>query len=284
MYLVYMLIAGWLFFIFCYLNNNLLTVSKYKVCINDINPFRIVQISDLHGKQFGRENRILFKRIKSLNPDIICITGDLLDSRGDNFKETLGFAAKLQELCPVVYIFGNHENRGVLKAAVRTVLSENGVPVLANDIFETDIKGNHLVFLGLNEGLGTEKSYYKKRRKGDFIYKDNSAYFHLMDNCSGMKIVLSHFPETFDTQYGYSYKYYNYDLQLSGHAHGGQFIFPLFGGVYAPGQGIRPRFYKGLYGSRPYLVVSRGLGSSSFPLRLFNPPDIVVVDVEKEKI
>jgi len=92
-------------------------------------------------------------------------------------------------------------------------------------------------------------------------------------------IVLSHFPENFEGIPELNYKQYDFDLQLSGHAHGGQWI--IFKPLFSPGQGVLPKYARGTFGNRPRLIISRGLGNSEFPLRLFNHPEIIVVDVKK---
>ena len=141
------------------------------------------------------------------------------------------------------------------------------------------IKDNIINILGLVE---------KRVDKGEMFYsKINSRYeienvdslFRKLENLIGIKIVLSHYPENYEYVGGYSYSKYNFDIMFSGHAHGGQFILPGLGGVFAPGQGLFPKYYKGIYGKKNKLVVSRGLGNSGFPLRLFNRPDLVIVDI-----
>lgn len=97
----------------------------------------------------------------------------------------------------------------------------------------------------------------------------------------GIKIVLSHYPENFKAIGDKSYYKYKFDLMFSGHAHGGQFRIPLIGGLYAPAQGIFPKYTAGIHkGIKNNLIISRGLGNSGFPLRLFNKPEIVVVTIE----
>ena len=80
-----------------------------------------------------------------------------------------------------------------------------------------------------------------------------------------------------------NYSQYDFDLQLSGHAHGGQWIMPFIGPLFSPGQGVLPKYARGTFGERPKLIVSRGLGNSEFPLRLFNHPEIIVVNIEQNK-
>ncbi|MGN0529443.1 MAG: phosphoesterase, partial [Eubacterium sp.] len=114
---------------------------------------------------------------------------------------------------------------------------------------------------------------------GTFEYRDMSGYFDKLSQAQGFKIVLSHFPENFEKINELYYKQYDFDLQLSGHAHGGQFILPIVGPVFSPGQGVFPKYARGSFGERPMLIVSRGLGNAEFPFRLFNHPEINVITV-----
>lgn len=263
---------------FCYYSNNHLEVTSYNVKLGINEPLKIVHLSDLHSKQFGEGNCRLYNKIKALNPDIIVFTGDLIDDSAKRIDETTAFVAGLTRLCPVFYIYGNHEHRTAYFDYIGKQLENGGVYVLKNSFKEIDVKNSHIVFLGLDENQASKENY-KERRRGTFVYTDNEEYFNELKGRKGIKIVLSHFPENFDSSAGYRYKKYDFDIQFSGHAHGGQFRLPFFGGVFAPGQGIHPRFYQGLHGGRPYMIVSRGLGNSGFPLRLFNRPNIVVANI-----
>ncbi|MDE6125316.1 MAG: phosphoesterase, partial [Eubacterium sp.] len=113
------------------------------------------------------------------------------------------------------------------------------------------------------------------------VYKDMTPYFNKLNNCKGFKFVLSHFPENFEYVKENNYSQYDFDIQLSGHAHGGQFILPLIGPVFSPGQGFFPKYAKGSVGERPKLIISRGLGNAEFPLRLFNHPEINIINLKK---
>ena len=122
---------------------------------------------------------------------------------------------------------------------------------------------------------------YRERRKGDYEYKNMSPYFTKLSLISGFKLVLSHFPENFEGVEQLNYSKYDFDLMLAGHAHGGQFILPVIGPVYCPGQGFHPKYARGSFGNRPRLIISRGLGNSEFPFRLFNHPEINVITISR---
>ena len=108
-----------------------------------------------------------------------------------------------------------------------------------------------------------------------------SPYFKRLNKLGGYKIVLSHYPENFEGVKEMNYSQYDFDLQLSGHAHGGQFCLPFIGPVFSPGQGLFPKYAKGSFGDRPKLIVSRGLGNAEFPFRLFNHPEINVININQ---
>ena len=212
-------------------------------------------------------------------PDIIVATGDLIDSNMKRINEIIEFCSRLNKKIPVYYILGNNEMRCSRVKEIVEKLKEKNINVLENEISKIKIKGNIINILGLAE---------KRVDKGEMFYsKVNSRYkvenvevlFKRLEKLEGIKIVLSHYPENFESVGNYSYNKYNFDIMFSGHAHGGQFILPVLGGIFAPGQGLFPKYYKGVYGEKNKLVVSRGLGNSGFPLRLFNRPDIVVVDI-----
>lgn len=264
---------------FCYYSNSYVMTTCYKITLNVKSSFRIIHLSDLHSKQYGKCNGRLYRKIQALHPDIIVFTGDLIDDTSKNMEITLDFMGTLADICPVYYIFGNHEHRTEHLEHIAHRLESAGIHVLQNEIERTRVKGNKVAILGLDENQASKKNY-RERRKGTFIYDDNSAYFRELETCEGIKIVLSHYPENFDSEKGYSYKRYNYDVQFSGHAHGGQFRLPFFGGVFSPGQGIHPKYYYGIHGDRPFMIISRGLGNSGFPLRLFNNPHIIVADID----
>ncbi|WP_297713083.1 metallophosphoesterase [Clostridium sp.] len=264
---------------FCYYQNNKISITNLKINLKVNNKIRIVQISDLHSKEFGKNNSILYKIIMEQKPDIIVATGDLIDSNMKRINKIIEFCSRLNKKVPVYYILGNNEIRCSRLNEIIEKLKEKNINVLENEIATIKIKDNTINILGLAE---------KRVDKGKMFYsKINSRYevdnadslFRKLEKLIGVKIILSHYPENYEYVGKYSYSKYNFDIMFSGHAHGGQFILPGIGGIFAPGQGLFPKYYKGIYGEKSKLVVSRGLGNSGFPLRLFNRPDLVVVDL-----
>lgn len=263
--------------VFLYLQNNIIDITKYNLKYDKADePIRIVQLSDLHSKPFKK----VLKKIDEIKPDIICITGDYINDREKNKKKMLKYAKALVARAKVYYITGNHERRLENFGELMDELAEVGFIVLLNRVSIYNDKGFEIDFLGLDENQANFDDY-KARKKGTFEYKDMSPYFKQLDELGGYKIVLSHFPENFEGVKEMNYSQYDFDLQLSGHAHGGQFCLPFIGPVYSPGQGLKPKYAKGSFGNRPKLIVSRGLGNAEFPFRLFNHPEINVINITK---
>jgi predicted MPP superfamily phosphohydrolase len=258
--------------VFIYFQNNYLVVTKINVTADIDSSLKIVHLSDLHCKQFGNGNVWLTQKIINISPDIIIFTGDIIDAHHNtkNIEPTIAFIKDIGKASPipVICIMGNHEWNAHLQDEVTQKLQGAGVIVLRNELITIETlchtgqtKGNTVSILGLDETKGP--------------YRD---LFDELAQMQGYRIVLSHYPENFALAGEGSYSQYDFDLMFAGHAHGGQFNLPFIGGVISPGQGFNPRYYKGIYDDR--LIVSRGLGNSGFPLRLFNYPEIVEVVIE----
>lgn len=268
---IIILIALVIFLIFCYFQNNKIDISKYYIESKSTDKsFKIAHLSDLHSKPFYK----ILPKLVSEGPDIICITGDYINDKCKNKNKMLELGKKLIEIAPVYYITGNHERRLNNFDGIMKELQEIGFHVLLNDIAENEF----CTILGLDENQADFKDY-KARRNGTFVYKDMSKYFEKLEQSDKFRLVLCHFPENFQGIPQLNYAQYDFDLQLSGHAHGGQWIMPFVGPLFSPGQGILPKYARGAFGDRPRLIISRGLGNSEFPLRLFNHPEIVIVNV-----
>lgn len=224
-----------------------------------LSGFRITQISDLHNKEFGRENCRLLALTEAQLPDLLVITGDLTDSYHPDLDKALDTASRLARIAPCYYVTGNHEHR-LSRERQETFfrgLEAAGVVLLRNEA----------VKLGLGEGFRLLGVDCNQARTG--VLKELMA-----DRPAGeLNILLAHKPH-----YAKSYREAGVDLVLAGHAHGGQWRLPGVGGLYAPGQGPLPKYTAGMYRlGDTVLCVSRGLGNSSFPLRIENRPELVTV-------
>lgn len=265
-----------LLIIFLYMQNNTVDVTNYNIKSTECGKLRIVQLSDLHSKPFAKALKIT----KELNPDIICITGDYINDKCKSKDKMLAYGKELVKIAKVYYITGNHERRLENFESIMQELSDIGFIVLLNRISVYNDKGFDVNILGLDENQADFKDY-KARKNGTFVYKDMFPYFAELENNNGFKIALSHFPENFENVKEMNYSQYDFDIQLSGHAHGGQFCLPFIGPVFSPGQGLFPKYAKGSFGDRPKLIVSRGLGNAEFPFRLFNHPEINVININQ---
>lgn len=251
--------------------NTALEVNEYTITSGSLpdsfSGFRIAQVSDLHNAEFGKDNENLLTMLRKAAPDIIVITGDLVDSRDTNIGISLRFAAEVVKIAPCYYVTGNHEARISGYPALKTGLASAGVVVLENERIELDRNGETLALIGVND-----PSF-----QTDYLMRDAAAVMSgVLNRLAGndtYTILLSHRPELFET-----YVASGVDLVFTGHAHGGQFRLPFIGGLVAPNQGLFPEYDSGLYteGSTNMLV-SRGIGNSIIPIRFNNRPEIVVV-------
>lgn len=248
--------------VFVYYNNTHLVITEYDYTNaklpESIDGYCIVQISDLHNAKFGKDNEKLLEKIRICSPDIIVITGDMVDCSGHtNIPIALSFASAATDICPVYYITGNHEYY-LSEEQRNTFLSglmASGVIILNSESIEL-VEGVRLIGL------------------------DDNDLFHDFSNLVATEefnIVLAHEPQRIK-----NYASSNADLVFSGHAHGGQIRLPIIGGLAAPDQGFNPEYSEGLiHYNNTDMIISRGLGNSAFPFRIFNYPEIVCVRFTK---
>lgn len=233
--------------------------------------FVLCQVSDVHNEARGEGNAALLRALREAAPDLICITGDFLDSRRTDLDFALELAGQLAEIAPAVYVTGNHEARLMDLSALEAGLAARGVQVLRDDWTPLARGGEEIALLGLDDpGFAAGEDWTLSEGLDQTQARLSALLAQAGDRFS---LVLSHRPELLP-----AYADAGADLVLSGHAHGGQVRLPGIGGLFAPGQGILPRLTSGVHArGETRLVVSRGLGNSAFPLRVFNPPEIVTV-------
>lgn len=263
--------------VFLYMQNNLVGITNIKLNNEKIpkafNRFKIVQLSDLHNKMFWNSQKSLANKIKKINPDIIVITGDLVDSKKYNEENSLKLIDEIKAIAPIYYVNGNHENWSGKYESLEKKLLEREVKVLRNQKEMLVRQGESIELLGVDDPSFIDNN--------DLVsingMAENIKRLIEEDNFPGLKILLSHRPEYFE-----EYVKQNIDVILSGHAHGGQFRLPLLGGLIAPNQGFFPKYTSGKYlKNDSVMIVSRGLGNSIIPIRLFNRPEIVVITLSK---
>ena len=232
--------------------------------------YRIAQVSDLHNAEFGGGNQRLLDMLREAEPDMIAITGDLIDSRKTNIAVALAFAEEAVRIAPCYYVSGNHEARIPEYRELKAGLEAAGVTVLDDARVEIEISGNSITIIGVND-----PSFLADYLTSDAAVMDRKLS-ELSSEDASFTILLSHRPELFDT-----YAAHEMDLVLTGHAHGGQFRLPLIGGLIAPNQGLFPKYDDGLYSEgNTNMIVSRGLGNSIIPFRFNNRPEVVLIELK----
>ena len=233
--------------------------------------FRIAQVSDLHNAEFGENNVRLLELLSESRPDIIVITGDLVDSGHTDIDIAISFAEEAARIAPVYYVTGNHEARLSQYDRLRNGLEAAGVSMLEDRAVELERDGEKITLVGLSDPDFTVRGDVF----GEVPAMVSTKLESLADTESSYTILLSHRPELFE-----SYASSGIDLVLSGHAHGGQFRLPFIGGLVAPNQGLFPKYDAGVYmESSTQMVVSRGIGNSIIPVRFNNRPEIVMVEL-----
>jgi len=247
-----------------------ITVSPYTVTDPDLpaafEGLRIVQISDLHGKEFGENNERLLKTVAELKPDLIAVTGDLIDQESQ-LKMVSTLAEGLSELAPTYYVTGNHEWAVHRIRELKAMLAECGVRVLSNEFEIWEKDGSMLCIAGVDDPNGPAGQKTGKELRGE-IEADYT-------------VLLSHRNTVFD------YAGWGYDLVLCGHGHGGIVRIPLLDrGVLGTDRKLFPEFDGGHYGFSDggSCIESRGLGSNTVPVRafrLFNRPELPLIVLSK---
>lgn len=265
-----------------YIDNNTLEVTKYSVSSNKIPPsfngFKILQLSDLHSKSFGTDSFRLMDRINSQNPDIIVMTGDMVNTLDRNFDVFINLAQQVSKKYKVYYIVGNHEqNLKYYKLnSLEDKLKSFGIRVLDNEKVTLTMGSGSINLYGLRQNI----RYYTDVLNGysKYVYYEEGQIetaLGKLDN-SSYNILLTHNPLYFDT-----YSSWGADLTLSGHIHGGMVRIPFAGGLFSPERKIFPKFDAGEYEiDGKELIVNRGLGNGYFGVRIFNPPEISVITLK----
>lgn len=262
----YMLIILLLVCIYIIIDMNRFVISDYIIETDKVKlgnkAFKIIQLSDLHNKKFGKNNIKIVKKINEIKPDIIVMTGDMILG---NVKKSnlLNLIKSLDYNYPIFYVFGNHE-LGLSQekqTVLKNELKELKVQVLNNNTNKFEVTSKNIEIIGMdNLKTGHEKQC-------DISFDENKFSIFLIHNPMG-------------------YEYYDTlgaNLTLSGHLHGG--IIRIFGrGLVSPDRKLFPRYTSGEYlGNNGRIIVSRGLGNSSVKLRIFNTPQINVITIVQKK-
>ncbi|MGN1398843.1 MAG: metallophosphoesterase [Erysipelotrichaceae bacterium] len=270
-YLYLAIVLFVLLLVFLIIENKRIKIKKY--CFKDERidkAIRIVVISDQHNTTFGKNNCTLIEKVRQQQADLIFLTGDLIDKRRTNMAVSLNLVKELVKIADCYYIGGNHES--VIKEydSFQDSLQQLNVKVI-NDSMVTV---NSLNIYGIKD----YNFFHQAEEKNEEIIKKQLDGLNVNKNEDEINILLVHRPHYFDI-----YCQYNFDYIFAGHVHGGQMRLPLIGGVYGPNQGLFPKYDCGLYQQgKTKMVISAGLGNSLFPLRIFDNPQLVVVEISAD--
>ena len=258
-----------------------ISAESYSVSLQNLGgPVRIVLLSDLHWKSFGRENSRLIAKIQEQTPDAIFLDGDMIDRSADptDVQELLRLIKRLHEIAPVYFAPGNHELEYMqTDTSLLTQVAEAGAVVVNDSYADVTLAGQPLRIGGT---MG--HAFYFGRSEEEFSSSPEYQFLKAFEDTDVPKICLAHMPDTFI--FNGAYNLWNVDLILSGHTHGGLIRLPFIGGLYAPMQGWFPEYDQGYFrlGEHMQMVITSGLAGHGMIPRINNPPEIVVIDLVPE--
>ena len=260
--------------------NCLLSVTEYTINLSGFSgSARVVVISDLHGKEYGRDNKRLLYKISEQKPDAIFVVGDMLsDSDAKNgFSKTTKLLTELLDIAPVYFSYGNQEKEysgDIIDGFVNTI-AESGIIVLDDSFVDCEIGGQKLRIGGT---MG--HAFPFGRTKEEFENSDEYIFLKDMEKTDLPTIVLAHMPDTFIFNGAHNY-WSNIDFVVSGHTHGGVVRLPFVGGLFSPMQGFFPEYDYGFFmlGEKMQMVITSGLSGYKFIPRFLNLPEICVLNL-----
>lgn len=266
------------------ISNHFLTVSRYSVTSDRLPPefdgYRIVQLSDLHSAVFGRDNHTLVKKIRRLKPDLVVMTGDMVNSTDENFDTFFSLAQTVAKEFDAYFIVGNHEQMlGEKETELFTQsLEARGVTVLDNQSVLLERNGSYIRLYGMWFHL---RFYADRSPDADAAVQYTLTEENMIDilgenDRETYSLLLTHNPVYFDT-----YRAWGADLTLCGHMHGGMVRLPFAGGVYSPEKTFFPQYDAGLFTwENQTMIVSRGLGNGNLGFRFLNCPELVCITLQ----
>lgn len=260
-----------------YITSKNLTINKYSLNESVNSSIRILQLSDLHNAEFGDNNEELIDLVKKQSPDLIVMSGDMINRDEENLDIITDLISSLSDAAPIYYGYGNQEVDWIesFSTDLEDKLTQAGAVVLNNSYRDVSVNDSEL-------RIGGYMGYY--RQPGMLTQDEEQKKIELdfakdFENTDRLKILINHIPTQWvDWDY---INIYPVDIVFSGHYHGGAIRIPIIDqGLYAPYVGWFPPYTKGLFsGTQAKCVLSTGLGSEHNIPRLNNPPEIVVVDV-----
>lgn len=253
---------------------NGLVVRRYTVQTDKMKQgesLRIVLLTDLHSHIYGENQSELVSLIKKQQSDVILLVGDIADDKIP-FRGVRLLLEGIKGIAPAYYVTGNHEFWSFDAESIKEIIRSYGVKVLEGEYEQRMAGGTMITFAGIDD---PDMEMFG-RPAPDWAHELEEAFSQLKYE-SGFKILLSHRPERIE-----EYIKYDFDLVVSGHSHGGQIRIPLIlNGLYAPDEGWFPKYAGGLYrhGTLTH-IVSRGASNPLRIPRIFNPPEVIVIDIQ----
>lgn len=275
-YIVIVILIGvFLFAVDLILSQKYISVTRYRYQNPEIKQsFKIVDLTDLHNYQYGDENCRLINKVKNESPDVIFLTGDMLNADEERTDILMNLIQQLVNIAPVYASLGNHEIEYMQLSGNRNLIAqmeEAGATVLDKKYIDIEIK-NQKVRLG---------GIYGYVLSSDDKEDPEQTFMEEFQDTDRFKILLSHMPE--GLLLWKSMEYWDVDLVFSGHVHGGQMRIPFVGGLYDPEEGFFPTYTKGMYEcGNGTMVLSAGLGSSRGIPRVNNLPELVVCEIDSD--
>ena len=248
------------------------TTLKFDKLPQAFDNFKIAQVSDIHCDRVGLSDLSFIKKIKDFNPDIIVITGDVLDSYNNDMDIAYNILSQLAIIAPCYFVSGNHELRLPKEYDdLRNIMKKLNITYMNNSNLLITKNSESINLVGV-EDYNFFKNEDNLNHRANFIETLKELY-----SPDHFNILLSHRPEKFPI-----YADLKYELIFSGHAHGGQWRIPFIGGIFSPSQGFFPKYTNGNYVLEDStLIVSQGLGNSSFPIRINNRIELVLAILKK---
>ena len=250
-----------------------LDVNNYEEINQDIDGLKITHLSDYHSHGVIYDNSNLCEEIRRFNPDLIFITGDMVDKKTKSLDNVRSLFDEISTY-PIYFVNGNHESNAYIRDDFYALLKEYSVNVLVDEVRTISYMGKTINIIGLNDPCFTNRDFFIMPNKGN----TEETLDNLMQGLDGYNILLAHRPELINI-----YQKYNIQLIFSGHAHGGQLRLPLLGTIATVNQGLFPKYVDGRYEiGDTVMYVSRGLGTSEIDLRVNCDSQIINVTLKKK--
>ena len=255
-----------------YATNHMLTISKL------VEPICILQVTDLHNSEFGKNNSKLIVKTRRQNPDVILLTGDLINMNEKDTSVIQTLISDLTSIAPVYISMGNHEvvHEQNFGTDLKEVFEAAGAIVLEREYVDITVNNQDIRIGGIYGYCLPEKFLETEEAN-----PEECAFLSEFQDTDRYTILMCHMPVCWMMNDGLDE--WDIDCVFSGHAHGGQIILPFIGGLYAPDMGLFPGELEGIFDSKDgnkHLVLSRGLGSGTWVPRINNRPEIITVEIK----